>query len=130
MGKQFWLGCFERSLKTFIQTFIATLGVSAGVTYTTDSLRGLPWLSALLTALVAAILSVATSLGSPEFVAGNQSPDAHAVLSAGGGLLEPPEDHTVTLSADDAGMIEPLDETPSATAGEPGSVFVARHAEE
>jgi hypothetical protein len=57
VGKQFWVGLFERALKTFIQTFVAVLGVTAGVTYTAESFRGLPWESALITAGVAAILS-------------------------------------------------------------------------
>ena len=70
MGKQFWLGLLERALKTFIQTFVAVLGVTAGVTYTAESFRGLPWESALITASVAAVLSIATSFGNPSFVAG------------------------------------------------------------
>lgn len=70
MGKQFWLGLLERAAKTFVQTFVAVLGVTAGVTYTAESFRGLPWESALITATVAAVLSVATSFGSPAFVAG------------------------------------------------------------
>ena len=123
MNKFFWRGCFERALKTFIQTFIATLGVGAGVVYTVDSVRGLPWLSALITAAVAAILSVATSLGSPGFVAGNHPrfPDLAS---------EDPELIATALGvpADDPGMIEPADDT-APTDDETGSVAVARHAE-
>lgn len=124
MDKHFWRGCFERALKTFIQTFIATLGVGAGVVYTVDDARGLPWLSALITAAVAAILSVATSLGSPGFVAGNHPrfPDL---------ADEDPELVAAALDVpdDDPGMIEPTDDT-APTGSETGSVAVARHAEE
>ncbi|WP_080654585.1 holin [Cutibacterium avidum] len=123
MDKYFWRGCFERAVKTFVQTFVATLGVGAGVVYTVDSVRGLPWLSALITAGVAAVLSVATSLGSPGFVAGNHPrfPDLAS---------EDPELIAAALDvpADDPGMIEPADDT-APTDDETGSVAVARHAE-
>ncbi|AKO60429.1 holin [Propionibacterium phage SKKY] len=108
MGKQFWLGLFERALKTFVQTFVAVLGVTAGVTYTAESFRGLPWESALITATVAAVLSVATSFGSPSFVAGKPGKpqlDAGLVPPDDGGLVEP---HSVDVS--DPGMIEPMDD--------------------
>ena len=71
------------------------LGVTAGVTYTAESFRGLPWESALITAGVAAVLSVATSFGNPSFVAGKPKT---TVVDAG---LVPP---------DDGGMIEPMDD--------------------
>lgn len=109
MGKQFWLGLLERAAKTFVQTFVAVLGVTAGVTYTAESFRGLPWESALITAAVAAVLSVATSFGSPSFVAGK--PKVTPVVDAGlvppddGGMVEP---HMVDVS--DPGMIEPMDD--------------------
>lgn len=108
MGKQFWLGLFERALKTFIQTFVAVLGVTAGVTYTAESFRGLPWESALITAGVAAVLSVATSFGNPSFVAGKPKVtpvDAGLVPPDDGGMVEP---HSVDVS--DPGMIEPMDD--------------------
>lgn len=109
VGKQFWLGLLERALKTFIQTFVAVLGVTAGVTYTAESFRGLPWESALITASVAAVLSIATSFGSPSFVAGKPKVappvDAGLVPPDDTGLLEP---HVV--DATDPGMIEPLDD--------------------
>lgn len=108
MGKQFWLGVFERALKTFVQTFVAVLGVTAGVTYTAESFRGLPWESALITAAVAAILSVATSFGNPSFVAGKPKVtpvDAVLVPPDDPGIVEP---HSVDVS--DPGMIEPIDD--------------------
>lgn len=108
MGKQFWLGLLERAAKTFVQTFVAVLGVTAGVTYTAESFRGLPWESALITAGVAAILSVATSFGSPSFVAGKPK-----VTPVDAGLVPPDdpgivESHSVDVS--DPGMIEPTDD--------------------
>lgn len=127
MDKHFWRGCFERALKTFIQTFIATLGVGVGVVYTVDSVRGLPWLSALITAAVAAILSVATSLGSPAFVAGNH-PEAPALAGEDVGLIDPPAEPALDIPDDDPGMIEPTDDT-APTDSETGSVAVARHAQ-
>lgn len=127
MDKYFWRGCFERALKTFIQTFIATLGVGAGAVYTVDSVRGLPWLSALITAAVAAILSVATSLGSPTFVAGAHS-QTPALAGEDAGLIEPPAEPALDIPDDDPGMIEPADDT-APTDDETGSVAVARHAE-
>ena len=108
MGKQFWLGLLERAAKTFVQTFVAVLGVTAGVTYTAESFRGLPWESALITAGVAAILSVATSFGNPTFVAGKRKVapvDAGLVPPDDGGMVEP---HMVDVS--DPGMIEPVDD--------------------
>lgn len=84
------------------------LGVTAGVTYTAESFRGLPWESALITATVAAVLSVATSFGSPSFVAGKPKAtpvDAGLVPPDDGGLVEP---HSVDVS--DPGMIEPIDD--------------------
>ena len=99
MGKQFWLGLFERALKTFVQTFVAVLGVTAGVTYTAESFRGLPWESALITAGVAAVLSVATSFGNPSFVAGK--PGKQPQIDAG---LVPPDDTGMIEPADDAGL--------------------------
>jgi gp21 len=109
VGKQFWLGLLERAAKTFVQTFVAVLGVTAGVTYTAESFRGLPWESALITATVAAVLSIATSFGNPAFVAGK--PKVTPVVDAGlippddGGMVEP---HMVDVS--DPGMIEPVDD--------------------
>lgn len=109
MGKQFWLGLLERAAKTFVQTFVAVLGVTAGVTYTAESFRGLPWESALITATVAAVLSVATSFGNPSFVAGKPGKqpqvDAGLVPPDDTGLIEP---HAVDVS--DPGMIEPMDD--------------------
>lgn len=85
------------------------LGVTAGVTYTAESFRGLPWESALITASVAAVLSVATSFGNPSFVAGKPKDappvDAGLVPPDDTGLMEP---HAVDET--DPGMIEPMDD--------------------
>ena len=68
----------------------------------------MPWESALITATVAAVLSVATSFGSPSFVAGKPKTtvvDAGLVPPDDGGMVEP---HSVDVS--DPGMIEPTDD--------------------
>lgn len=84
------------------------LGVTAGVTYTAESFRGLPWESALITAAVAAVLSIATSFGNPTFVAGKPKT---TVVDAG---LVPPDDTGIVEShmvdETDPGMIEPIDD--------------------
>ncbi|MCO6684720.1 holin [Cutibacterium avidum] len=129
MDKYFWRGCFERAVKTFVQTFVATLGVGAGVVYTVDSVRGLPWLSALITAGVAAILSVATSLGSPTFVAGNH-PEAPALAGEDVELIEPPAEPALDIPDDDPGMIEPINDDAPPADGEPDSAPALRHAQE
>lgn len=67
----FWRGAAERALKTFFQTFVAvilgslgaeTIGVTAG-------LLDVSWLAALSVAGLAAVLSVATSIGNADFTA-------------------------------------------------------------
>lgn len=84
------------------------LGVTAGVTYTAESFRGLPWESAFITAGVAAVLSVATSFGNPSFVAGTPKT---TVVDAG---LVPPDDPGIVefhmVDETDPGMIEPVDD--------------------
>lgn len=64
-------------------------------------LPGLPWASALATALVATILSVATSLGSADFVAGAPAKPVDA------GLIKPDDPGMVVTDEIDPGMIEP-----------------------
>lgn len=84
------------------------LGVTAGVTYTAESFRDLPWESALITAGVAAVLSIATSFGNPSFVAGKPKVtpvDAGLVPPDDTGLIEP---HALDVT--DPGMIEPMDD--------------------
>ncbi|MEH1508415.1 holin [Cutibacterium avidum] len=125
MSAAFWKGACERAIKTFIQTFIAVLGVTAGAVYTADTFIGLPWSSALITALVATILSVATSLGAVEFVTGN--PSAAPVEA---GLVQPPTTDTLDVPDDDPGMIEPINDDAPPADGEPDSAPALRHAQE
>ena len=68
--KAFWMGALERGLKTWIQAFLAVFAVQAGATLTLDEAAALPWLTAVVTATVAAFLSLVTSIGNAEFVAG------------------------------------------------------------
>lgn len=74
--KAFWKGAGERAVKTFLQAFVAVaitgvgseaIGVSAG-------LLDINWLDAASVALVATILSIATSIGNADFTAGYDEP--------------------------------------------------------
>ncbi|WP_297346048.1 holin [uncultured Mobiluncus sp.] len=61
MTQDFWLGVLERGVKTFAQAMIAAIG-------TTAALNQVDWQVVLLTAGLAALLSVLTSLATPETV--------------------------------------------------------------
>lgn len=136
MTREFWKGATERALKTFVQTFIAVLGVTAGAVYTVDGVKSLPWASALITATVSAVLSLATSLGSPSFVAGPPAPSHHEP-----GLVEPASTESALIDPNDPGMIEPDDDAEPDPEAEildgldgdgeaAGSVAVPRHGED
>ena len=56
--RTFWVFAGERAIKTFFQTLVAVLGVG-GI-----GLFEAPWLTAVSTAAMAAVVSVLTSLGS------------------------------------------------------------------
>ena len=75
MTKAFWKGATERALKTFLQTFLATVGVQVGVVLTGDAFIALPWMTAFVTAGTAAMLSLATSIGNASFTAGDLGHD-------------------------------------------------------
>ena len=62
--KAFWKGAAERGVKTFFQTSVATIGISAVVIQDVD------FLVVASTAGLATILSLATSIGNADFVAG------------------------------------------------------------
>ncbi len=72
--KAFWKGLGDRALKTFLQTFIAVLGVQTGITITLDGAKSLPWLTALITATFAAALSAYTSYNNRELVSAPYKP--------------------------------------------------------
>lgn len=74
-SKSFWKGAGERALKTFIQTYLAVLVLGAGADGVGVSLGVLDvdWLGAGSVALLAAIVSLGTSLGNTEFVAGRNT---------------------------------------------------------
>lgn len=70
-SKQFWSGAAERAAKTWLQTFVAVLGVAVGADIITPEMfAAAPWATAAITATVAAFLSVATSVGNADFTAG------------------------------------------------------------
>lgn len=69
----FWKGAGERALKTFVQTFVAVVAITAGTgAVPVVGVGGVNWLGALSVALVAAVLSLGTSLGNAEFTAGGR----------------------------------------------------------
>lgn len=73
--KAFWRGVVERAVKTFVQSFIATITVAVG---TKATAWDIPWgataYSALGVSLIAAFYSLCTSIGNADFVAGNSAP--------------------------------------------------------
>ena len=71
----FWKGAAERALKTWFQTLVAVLvaGVGAETIGMTAGLLDVGWLDAASVATLAAVLSVATSIGNADFTAGRAS---------------------------------------------------------
>ena len=67
--KAFWKGAGERAIKTFFQTLVALIGTTA------ITVQDVSWLVVLSGALLATILSVATSIGNAEFTAGVTTPE-------------------------------------------------------
>jgi hypothetical protein len=63
----FWKGAAERAIKTFFQTFVALIGTSAVIIQDVD------WIFIASGSTLAAILSVATSIGNAEFTAGTSN---------------------------------------------------------
>lgn len=61
---KFWKGAGERAIKTFFQTLVALIGTSAVV------LQDVDWAFIASGSTLAAILSLATSLGNADFTAG------------------------------------------------------------
>lgn len=76
LTKAFWKGAGERALRTFVQTLVASLIAAVGVA---TSAWDVDWAQALYgalgIALMSTFLSFATSLGSPDFVAGVKEPE-------------------------------------------------------
>ena len=94
--RKFWLGAAERAVKTFFQAFVALIGTSAVV------LSDVDWLFIVSGSALAAILSLATSIGSADFVAGEQLPKRAQTEPAAVGdrppaELVPPAEHVTDL---------------------------------
>lgn len=70
--KAFWAGAAERAIKTFLQTFVATLGVVLTGIVTPEAFSSAPWATSAITAGLAALLSLATSVGNASFTAGGE----------------------------------------------------------
>lgn len=68
--KAFWKGAGERAVKTFFQTFVALIGTSAVI------LQDVDWLFIGSGSTLAAILSLATSIGNADFTAGTDDKNA------------------------------------------------------
>ena len=109
--KAFWMGTLERGLKTWIQAFLAVFAVQAGATLTLSEAASLPWLTAVVTASVAAFLSLVTSIGNAEFVAG-EVPEARRAI-----VVEPART-TVTVEPVEVEAVD-VGETPDDREYEP-----------
>lgn len=62
---EFWMGAFERAIKTFFQTLVALVGTSA------VTVQEVGWVYVISGSILATILSLATSIGNADFVAGD-----------------------------------------------------------
>lgn len=65
--KEFWKGASERAIKTFFQTLVALIGTAVVIS-------DVDWVTVVSGSVLATILSVATSIAQPEFVAGDNRP--------------------------------------------------------
>lgn len=69
--RAFLKGAAERAVKTWFQTFAAMLALSVGTDLIPAvGVEGVSWIAALSGATVAAVLSLATSIGNADFTAG------------------------------------------------------------
>lgn len=71
--RAFLKGAAERAIKTWFQTFAAMLALSVGTDLIPSvGVEGVSWVAILSGATVAAVLSVATSVGNADFTAGQK----------------------------------------------------------
>lgn len=78
----FWKGAAERAIATFFQTFVAILSVSiGGALIPAVGIEGVSWLAVLSGSAVAAILSLAKSLATPDFTAGTSPEPAQTPVT-------------------------------------------------
>lgn len=81
-NKPFWLGAAERGIKTFLQSFVAVLVMSAGADAigVTAGLGSVNWIDAASVAALATFLSLATSIGNADFTAGTKPREIYVQL--------------------------------------------------
>ena len=65
-----YIGVGERAVKTFLQTFVATLGYVSQTIIGVEGFLSLPWATAASTAAVATLLSIIASLQNADFTKG------------------------------------------------------------
>ena len=65
-----YIGVGERAVKTFLQTFVATLGYVSQTVIGVEGFLNLPWATAASTAAVATLLSIIASLQNADFTKG------------------------------------------------------------
>lgn len=71
----FWRGAGERAIKTFFQVFVAVVTLSVGTDLIpAKGLEGVPWVTVMSVSALAALLSLATSIGNASFTAGSVAP--------------------------------------------------------
>lgn len=76
--KAFWKGLGERAIKTFFQAGVAAVVTGGAEAVAGQGVESVNWLSVGSVALLATILSVATSIGNADFTAGTEKKDISA----------------------------------------------------
>lgn len=82
LNRNFWAGTLERAIKTFAQATLALIGTSAVAINTID------WTMVLATAATAGLLSVLTSIATPETATRTVTPLSGTTVNTAGSTLE------------------------------------------
>ncbi|NMX02803.1 holin [Mobiluncus mulieris] len=81
LNRNFWAGTAERAIKTFAQAALALIGTSAVAINTID------WTMVLASAATAALLSVLTSIATPETATRTPTPPSDTTVNASDSTL-------------------------------------------